>query len=207
MNDYPLTLFYDGACPVCSLEMDHLRERSRDGRLVFVDIAAPGFDAARYGATLDAMHAEIHGLLPDGALPRGVEGLRARGHRVVEGARRASGGRPTLHVDFMQPRTPAAWAETLRSAGVDTVVNCVGILMPSAGQTFERVHAEGPMELFRGAAQAGVRRIVQVSALGVGGDAQSLASPYLHSKLRADDALAALPLDWAVLRPSLVFGP
>lgn len=136
-----------------------------------------------------------------------VHALRARGHRVVEGARRTEDGRHTLHVDFMQARTPAAWAETLRSAGVDTVVNCIGILMPSAGQTFERVHAEGPMELFRGAAQAGVRRIVQVSALGVGGDAQSLASPYLHSKLRADDALAALPLDWAVLRPSLVFGP
>ena len=76
MNDYPLTLFYDGACPVCSLEMDHLRERSRDGRLVFVDIAAPGFDAARYGATLDAMNAEIHGLLPDGSMLRGVEVLR-----------------------------------------------------------------------------------------------------------------------------------
>ena len=29
---YPLTLFYDAACPVCSLEMDHLREHNRDGR-------------------------------------------------------------------------------------------------------------------------------------------------------------------------------
>ena len=27
---YPLTLFYDAACPVCSLEMDHLRERCTD---------------------------------------------------------------------------------------------------------------------------------------------------------------------------------
>jgi predicted DCC family thiol-disulfide oxidoreductase YuxK len=32
-------LFYDAACPVCALEMDHLRERCHDGRLRFVDIA------------------------------------------------------------------------------------------------------------------------------------------------------------------------
>src|SRR5262245_25248882 len=43
---YPLTLFYDASCPVCALEMDHLRERDIEGRLIFVDIGAPGFDAA-----------------------------------------------------------------------------------------------------------------------------------------------------------------
>lgn len=45
-NDrFPLTLLYDAACPVCALEMDHLRQRNRDGRLAFVDIAAPDFKA------------------------------------------------------------------------------------------------------------------------------------------------------------------
>lgn len=73
---YPLTLFYDAACPVCSLEMDHLRERCRDGRLVFVDIAQPGFDAAAHGATFEAMDAEIHGRCADGRMLRGVEVLR-----------------------------------------------------------------------------------------------------------------------------------
>ena len=86
-------------------------------------------------------------------------------------------------------------------------MNCVGILIPARDQSFDRVHALGPIELFRGAAAAGVTRVLQVSALGVGSDAQSLATPYLHSKLRADDALAALPIDGAVLRPSLVYGP
>lgn len=73
---YPLTLFYDAACPVCSLEMDHLRERSRDGRLRFVDIAAPGFDASAHGASFEAMDAEIHGRCADGTMLRGVEVLR-----------------------------------------------------------------------------------------------------------------------------------
>ena len=136
-----------------------------------------------------------------------VRALRSRGHAVIEGARRHADGRHTLHVDYMQPVPPALWATRLTAARVDAVVNCVGILMESREQRFERVHAQGPIELFKGAAQAGVRRIVQVSALGVGHDAQALAMPYLYSKLRADDALASLPLDWAVLRPSLVHGP
>jgi predicted DCC family thiol-disulfide oxidoreductase YuxK len=75
-SNYPLTLLYDANCAVCSLEMDHLRERNRDARLVFVDISAPGFDPAPYGVTLDAMNAEIHGLRPDGSMLRGVLVLR-----------------------------------------------------------------------------------------------------------------------------------
>jgi len=73
---YPLTLYYDAACPVCSLEMDHLRERNRDGKLVFVDISAPGFDAAAHGASAAEMDAEIHGRQADGSMLRGVEVLR-----------------------------------------------------------------------------------------------------------------------------------
>lgn len=133
--------------------------------------------------------------------------LRARGHRVIDGGRAQVDAGLTLHVDFMQPRTPQAWAAALTQRRVEAVVNCVGILMASPKQSFERVHSAGPIEMFRGAALAGVSRVVQVSALGVGADAQSLATPYLHSKLLADDALATLGIDWAVLRPSLIYGP
>lgn len=136
-----------------------------------------------------------------------VQALRARGHAVIAARRGAHDGVRDWAIDYMRPVAPADWARRLRSAQVDAVVNCVGILMPSRRQRFERVHAAGPIELFRGAALAGVRRIVQISALGVGDDAAALAMPYLHSKLRADDALAALPLQWAVLRPSLIYGP
>ena len=73
---YPLTLLYDAGCPVCSLEMDHLRSRNTQGRLVFVDIAAPGFDPAPYGVTLAAMDAEIHARRADGQMIRGVQVLR-----------------------------------------------------------------------------------------------------------------------------------
>lgn len=74
--NYPLTLLYDAQCPVCALEMDHLRERCTDGRLHFVDISQPGFDAAPYGVPYQAMDAEIHGIRPDGSLLKGVDVLR-----------------------------------------------------------------------------------------------------------------------------------
>ena len=73
---HPLTLFYDGRCAVCTLEMDHLRERCREGQLVFVDIAAADFDAAQVDATPARLQAEIHGLRADGELIRGLQVLR-----------------------------------------------------------------------------------------------------------------------------------
>lgn len=73
---YPLTLLYDANCPVCSLEMDHLRERNHEGLLVFIDIHAAGFDPAPFGATLADMNAEIHARRADGEVIRGVQVLR-----------------------------------------------------------------------------------------------------------------------------------
>jgi uncharacterized protein YbjT (DUF2867 family) len=131
-----------------------------------------------------------------------VHALRSRGQTVIA----ASRGDASMPIDFMQPVTPAAWAARLAGARIDAVINCAGILMPSRTQTFYRVHAQGPIELFRGAALAGVSRIVQVSALGVTESGEALPS-YITSKREADRALAALPVTHAIVRPSLVYGP
>ncbi|MEO8153954.1 MAG: DUF393 domain-containing protein [Rhizobacter sp.] len=73
---YPLTLLYDAGCPVCALEMDHLRSLNAEGRLVFIDIGVAGFDPSAYGATLAEMNAEIHARRADGEVIRGVQVLR-----------------------------------------------------------------------------------------------------------------------------------
>ena len=137
-----------------------------------------------------------------------VQALRWRGHHVVAASRGAVDGGDAMALDFMRERSPADWAAELRARRIDAVVNCVGILMPGASASFARVHAEGPIELFRGAALAGVGRIVQVSALGVGAAAEAGEADYLRSKRLADEALLGLDgVDAAVVRPSLVFGP
>lgn len=74
---YPIALLYDSACPVCALEMDHLRERDGAGRLRFVDIAAPGFDAAAWQTSYAALDAELHAVCADGRVLIGVPALRA----------------------------------------------------------------------------------------------------------------------------------
>ena len=73
---YPLTLLYDGACPICRLEMDRLAHLDSLRRLVFADVATPGFDATKYGATLEDMQRLIHAVRPDGTLVVGVEVFR-----------------------------------------------------------------------------------------------------------------------------------
>jgi predicted DCC family thiol-disulfide oxidoreductase YuxK len=73
---YPLTLLYDGHCPVCSLEMDELRAQDCHERLRFEDISAPGFDAAPWGATAAELDALMHAVDAQGHTWRGVPALR-----------------------------------------------------------------------------------------------------------------------------------
>jgi predicted DCC family thiol-disulfide oxidoreductase YuxK len=76
MNTPALTLLYDAACPICSLEMDHLWERNAQGRLAFVDIADPGFEPAAWGVSLADLQAQIHGVRADGSHLVGLAALR-----------------------------------------------------------------------------------------------------------------------------------
>ena len=139
---------------------------------------------------------------------RVVDALAARGHIVVAAVRHAStrfvaqARVELIETDFARDIDPAAWRPRL--AGVDAIVNAAGILRERATQTFGAVHVRAPKALFAAAVTAGVRRIVQVSALGA--DAGAL-SRYHRSKKEADDFLRGLPLDWVVVKPSVVYGP
>ena len=75
-TDYPLKIFYDASCPVCALEMDQLHARDADGKLVLVDMSAPGFDAACHGFSHADLDAAIHAVRPDGSVVRGMPVLR-----------------------------------------------------------------------------------------------------------------------------------
>lgn len=73
----PLTILIDGECPLCRREGEFMRRLDGGrGRLRFVDITAPGFDAAAYGTTHDAAMGTIHALTPDGGVVTGMEVFR-----------------------------------------------------------------------------------------------------------------------------------
>lgn len=134
------------------------------------------------------------------------QALLEAGHHVVAVARHARpcASEPArlhwLALDFTQATTPAQWLAHLQ--GVDAVVNAVGIFRESGSQTFDALHHRAPAALFQACAQAGVRRVIQISALGV----QAGATAYQRSKHAADEVLLSLPLDATVVQPSLVFG-
>ena len=125
-----------------------------------------------------------------------VVALRSAGHEVIAGVRRPRTPR-SIACDFNVDVTPDAWISRL--VGVDVVINAVDILRETSAHEFERVHVEGPKALFEACARAGVRRVIQISALG-----DPSAGEYLSSKQSGDAQLANLDLDWTIVRPSLV---
>lgn len=107
-----------------------------------------------------------------------------------------------VQADFVHDTEKSVWAARL--TGVDAVINLVGIFRESGSQTFERLHLDTPRALFAACADAPqVRMVVQLSALGADGEANT---PYHLTKKAADDVLAALPLQAYIVQPSLVYG-
>lgn len=95
----------------------------------------------------------------------------------------------------------AAWTPLL--TGLDAVVNCAGVLQDSPRDDLRAVHVELIAALAAACREAGVRRIVHISAAGVErGD-----DPFRRAKREADAALQSSDLDWIILRPGLVLAP
>ncbi len=99
-------------------------------------------------------------------------------------------------------RYPASVARAV--AGADAVVISVGILAPSGKQTFKAVHVDGARAVAKAAREAGVRRLVLVSAIGA--DLKSW-SRYARTKAEGERAVLEEFPDAIILRPSIVFGP
>ena len=101
--------------------------------------------------------------------------------------------------DITDPVSIAAAA-----AGCDAVVHLVAIIYGRAS-SFERVIAGGTRNVVEAAREAGVRRLVHMSALGVG-EATKDTVPYYRAKWAAEGAVRESGIPHAILRPSFVFG-
>lgn len=134
------------------------------------------------------------------------DALLADGHHVVCAVRRKmDSGNPRLSyitADFAKDTDKSVWLARL--AGVDVVINTVGIFRESRGQSFSALHTDTPCALFAACAEAGtVRLVVQLSALGAD---EHATTAYHLSKKAADDYLAALPVASCIVQPSLIYG-
>lgn len=70
---FPLQVFYDGSCAVCSREMAIYQKRKGTGRLIFIDISAPGFIAADHDRRQEEFMRELHVRDAQGDYFTGVE--------------------------------------------------------------------------------------------------------------------------------------
>jgi uncharacterized protein YbjT (DUF2867 family) len=115
------------------------------------------------------------------------------------GARAAAWGAELVEGDVTDPISLRDAA-----AGVETIVHLVSIIKGSRGD-FDRIMVEGTRNLVAAAKDAGVRRIVLASALGLNEQTRD-AVPYFASKWEMERAVKESGIDYVIFRPSFVFG-
>jgi len=136
-----------------------------------------------------------------------AETLARRGHAVVGWGRSPAIGRRILPDaawiagDLRRMHHAASWHGPL--SGVDAVVNASGALQDGVDGTLHQVQGEAIVALIDACQFAGVKRFVQISAVGAAPDASTR---FMASKAMADAHLRDSGLDWTILRPALVVG-
>jgi NADH dehydrogenase len=90
-------------------------------------------------------------------------------------------------------------------AGIDVVINLVGILNERGRATFRTVHKDLATKVIESMRAQRVRRLLHMSSLAAGAQAPS---QYLRSKAEAEAQVrvAAATIDATIFRPSVIFG-
>jgi NADH dehydrogenase len=138
--------------------------------------------------------------------PHVVHALRSRDVAVralvrdpARAGRLAAWGVELVRGDVTDPSSLRAAAE-----GADAVIHLVAIIVGRPAD-FERVMAQGTRDLVAAAQEAGVRRFVLASALGLDERSKD-AVPYFRAKWAMERAVEESGLDHVIFRPSFVFG-
>ncbi|MDJ0512593.1 MAG: SDR family oxidoreductase [Methyloceanibacter sp.] len=130
--------------------------------------------------------------------------LAAEGHdvvRLVRSVPAGQGSNRTIAADISKLTRPEDWHPYLD--GVDAIVNCAGALQDGPRDSVAGVHRDGMAALFQACVPRQMRRIIQISAIGVD---RPNPTAFSRTKLEGDRILAGLDLDWVILRPVVVIG-
>ena len=125
--------------------------------------------------------------------------MRALVRKPAHAGRLAAWGAELATGDVTDPASLRAACE-----GVDAVVHLVAIIKGRPGD-FERVMSEGTRNVVAAAQEAGVRRFVLASALGLDERTKD-AVPYFAAKWEMERAVRDSRLEHVIYRPSFVFG-
>jgi uncharacterized protein YbjT (DUF2867 family) len=139
-----------------------------------------------------------------------VRALLKRGWRVRAAVRRpdlAGHLQPLGSVGWVQPvqaNVRYRWTVDRAVEGADAVVNLIGILAEGGRQRFDSVHVFGARAIAEATRNAGIARLVHMSALGADPESKS---DYAKSKAIAEQAVLETKPDATIFRPSIIFGP
>ena len=147
------------------------------------------------GATGFVGHAVVRALLAHGFLVRCL--VRPGSEAALKGFESID----RVPGDVLEPDKLAASVE-----GCGALVHLVGIIREhrTRGVTFDRLHTQATANMLAVAHEAGVKRYIQMSAVGTRPGATSR---YHQTKWQAEEVVRASALDWTIIRPSLIYGP
>jgi len=131
--------------------------------------------------------------------------LKSSGYRVLRGVSAKHCGAGDIAIDFAKDNEDD-WQQRFYQNPIEIVINAVGVLRDSRARPIEATHQSGPIALFNACTQHNVKRVIQISALGI----EDNPTDYARTKRAADEHLLKLAenssLSAAVVRPSIVFG-
>ena len=139
-----------------------------------------------------------------------VSRLAAQGHQLRVLTRQRARHRRLLvlpSLDLIQADVGRPRSLLEHTGDVDTIINLVGILNESRSrrQNFKKLHVGLAKDIVSACHEHGIRRVIQVSALGADRNARSA---YLRSKAEAEAALFQFSGKTHItsFRPSVIFG-
>lgn len=136
-----------------------------------------------------------------------VKRLAEQGHIVTVLSRNLSPhSERLLSPDVLLREIDVYDAQQLHHAFIkqDVIINLVGILNEhgDSGRGFQRVYAELTRAIIAACKSAGVKRLLQMSALNAGRGK----SHYLQARGEAEALVKASGLSWTIFEPSVIFG-
>jgi predicted DCC family thiol-disulfide oxidoreductase YuxK len=75
-SNWEVEVFFDGECPLCKREIDMIRRRDVNHKILFTDITDETFAPRAIGKSIVELMSQIHGRLPNGELIVGPEVFR-----------------------------------------------------------------------------------------------------------------------------------
>ncbi|MDX8401701.1 MAG: NAD(P)H-binding protein, partial [Mariprofundaceae bacterium] len=128
-----------------------------------------------------------------------------RGHRVTVACRHPERARDLIVDGVRLVKADVIDGKGLDEAvaGADCVIYLVGLLFEKGRDTFEAAHVHGVEHAMAACKRSGIRRWLQMSALGAG---SVPASRYACTKGEAETRVRQSGLDWTIFRPSVIYG-